>query len=152
MRAHGLPGTVAVHPAGTATAEAAAMAVGCEAGQIVKTLVFVAEGRATVVLCAGDRQVDTALLAPLLGVSRKRLKMATRAEVLSATGYEVGGVAPIGMTGMHDIVADDSLRRFRSVWAAAGEPNAVFSADTTVLVKAVGAQWATVTRPVGGTE
>ncbi|MCA9846003.1 MAG: YbaK/EbsC family protein, partial [Dehalococcoidia bacterium] len=71
----------------TATAADAAKAVGCELGQIVKTLFFLANGRPTVVLAAGDRHVDTAKLAPILGVGRKKLKMGTPEQVLEHTGY-----------------------------------------------------------------
>jgi Cys-tRNA(Pro) deacylase len=146
----GLPGQVVVFGESTATAEDAAAAVGCELGQIVKTLVFVAEGRPTVVLSAGDRQVDTAALAQLIGVGRKKLKMGTRDEVRALTGFDVGGVAPIGMPERYDVVADESLRRFEIVWVAAGEHNAVFEATTEALVAAVAGQWAAITREPGG--
>ncbi len=134
------------HPGTTSTALEAADAVGCELGQIVKTLFFMAEGRPTIALVAGDRQVDTAALAELLGVGRKRLKMGTPAEVLARTGYEVGGVAPVGLLSPADVVVDRSLHRFGRVWAAAGAPNAVFEAGTSTLVAAIGGQWAAITK------
>lgn len=147
LEALGLPGRVRVFEDGsTHTAQEAADAVGCELGQIVKTLFFMAGGRPTMVLAAGDRQVDTALLAPILGVGRKKLKMGTPAEVMEYTGYPVGGVAPIGWPKPVDVVVDDSLKRFAEVWAAAGAPNAVFPAQTGDLVRAINGQWATVTR------
>lgn len=130
----------------THTAQEAADAVGCALGQIVKTLFFVAEGRPTMVLAAGDRQVDTALLAPILGVGRKKLKMGTPSEVLEYTGFPVGGVAPVGWPKPVDVVVDDSLRRFEEVWAAAGASNAVFMARTDDLVRAINGQWASVVR------
>lgn len=146
-----LPGQLMVFEQSTATATEAAAAVGCEVGQIVKTLFFRAEGRPTLVLCAGDRQVDTALLAPVLGVGRKKLKMGTPADVEAATGFAIGGVAPIGLPADYDTVVDESLRRFETVWAAAGDSNAVFEAATEALALAVRGQWAAVTRePAGG--
>lgn len=147
LEALGLPGRVRVFDDGsTHTAQEAADAVGCELGQIVKTLFFMAESRPTMVLAAGDRQVDTALLAPILGVGRKKLKMGTPDEVMEYTGYPVGGVAPVGWPKPVDVVVDDSLKRFDEVWAAAGAPNAVFPARTEDLVRAVNGQWATVVR------
>jgi Cys-tRNA(Pro) deacylase len=137
----------------TATAQDAANAVGCELGQIVKTLFFLAEGRPTVVLAAGDRVVDTARLAPILGVGRKKIRMGTADEVLELTGFETGGVAPVAMATKVDIVVDESLRRFERVWAAAGTRSAVFGVQTAALVEAIGGQWAAICRetsPAGG--
>ncbi len=146
LAALGLPGRVREFEASTHTAAEAASAVGCELGQIVKTLFFMADGRPTLALVAGDRQVDTARLADLLGVGRKKLKMGGPDEVLACTGYAVGGVSPVGLTAPCDIVVDDSLRRFEQVWAAAGAGNAVFPADTDAFVAAVNGQWAAITR------
>lgn len=130
----------------TRTAQDAANACRCELGQIVKTLFFLADGRPTVVLAAGDRQVDTALLAQLVGIGRKKLKMGSPDEVLTHTGFPIGGVSPVGQLKPSDVVVDDSLKRFENVWAAAGAGNAVFPASTDSLVAAVNGQWATVTR------
>jgi len=134
----------------TETAEGAAAAVGCELGQIVKTLFFLADGRPTVVLVAGDRQADMSKLAQLIGVGRKKLKMGTAEEVLEATGFAVGGVSPVGMPERYDVVADVSLKRFAEVWAAAGSGSAVFGVATTALVDAIGGQWADITRDAVG--
>ena len=143
----GLPGRVRTFDdASTHTAQEAADAVGCELGQIVKTLFFMADGRPTMALVAGDRQVDTAALAELVGVGRKKLKMGTPEEVLETTGYAVGGVAPVGWARPCDVVVDDSLRRFEDIWAAAGAPNAVFPARTEQLVSAINGQWATIVK------
>lgn len=142
-----LPAQVRQFEASTRTAQDAADAVGCELGQIVKTLFFLADGRPTTVLTAGDRQVDTALLARLLGVGRQKLRMGSQEEVLAHTGFPVGGVSPVGPANPSDVVVDDSLHRFTHVWAAAGAGNAVFPADTVALVGAINGQWATITRP-----
>jgi len=142
----GLNSEIREFAASTSTAREAADAVGCETGQIVKTLFFVAEGRPTVVLAAGDRQVDTGALAALVGVGRKRLKMGTPDEVREHTGYEIGGVAPVGHLQPSDVVVDDSLKRFDCVWAAAGTGNTVFPARPEELVLAIGGQWATITK------
>ena len=95
---------------------------------------------------AGDRQADTAALARLLGVSRKRLKMASADRVFELTGFHVGGVPPVGLPGEWDVIADDSLQRFPQVWAAAGASYALFGATTEALLDATGAQLATISR------
>ncbi len=144
MQACGLEAPIERFADGTATALDAATALGCELGQIVKTLVMLADGRPTAVLVAGDRQADTAALARLLGVSRKRLKMASAERVLELTGYRVGGVPPVGLPGEWDVIADESLMRFTQVWAAAGASDALFGAGTDELLAATGAQLAAV--------
>ena len=144
LRACGLTAPIERFPEGTATALDAASALGCELGQIVKTLILLADGRPTAALVAGDRQADTAALARLLGVSRKRLKLARAERVLELTGYRVGGVPPVGLPGDWDVIADDSLLRFTRVWAAAGASDALFGATTEELLSATGAQVAAI--------
>lgn len=146
LREAGLPDRLVTFASSTGTAAAAAESVGCELGQIVKSLFFSAGGRPTVVLVAGDRQADTAKLADLLGVPRKKLEMGTPGEVEAVTGYRVGGVAPVGHLAPCDIVADESLRRFATVFAAAGDSHTVFEAEPVELVQRVGGQWAAITR------
>lgn len=142
----GLPAELKEFDASTHTAQDAADAVGCELGQIVKTLFFLADGRPTLVLVAGDRQADTALLAQIVGVGRKKLKMGSPEQVLQFTGYPVGGVAPVGTPEKCDVIIDESLQRFQTVWAAAGSPNAVFQAGTDELVNATSGQLAAITK------
>jgi len=146
LRELGIPSTVVEFEASTHTAQDAADAVGCELGQIVKTLFFLADGRPTAALVAGDRQVDTAKLASIVGVGRKKLKMANPDDVLMRTGYAVGGVPPVGLETDADMVVDDSLQRFGRVWAAAGTSNAVFEVGTEELAASIKGQWAAITK------
>jgi len=110
------------------TAELAAAALGVEVGQIVKSLVFLREEDAVLVLCAGDRRVD----AERLGLSPARAD-----RVREVTGFSIGGVPPLG----HDVALattiDESLRRFELVWAAAGTPHDVFAVRTDALIEAI---------------
>lgn len=114
----------------TRTAAEAAAAVGCEVGQIVKSLLFVVKAKPLLVLCAGDRRVDLAKLGE--GAAQARPD-----QVKSATGYAIGGVPPLGHTHPLPTVVDESLRRFASVWCAAGTPNAVFEARLDDLLAAI---------------
>ncbi len=146
LDALGLDARVVEYAASTATAAEAAAAAGCELGQIVKSLVFFADGRPALALVAGDQQVDTAKLASLLGVGRKKLRMGAPGEVLGLTGYPVGGVSPVGSLTRCDIVVDETLKRFETVWAAAGAANAIFAVPTGELVVKVEGQWGAITR------
>lgn len=110
------------------TAALAAAALGVEVGQIVKSLVFLRGEEPTLVLCAGDRRVDAAALG----------LVAARADrVREVTGFSIGGIPPLG----HDVelptIVDASLRRFDTVWAAAGTPHDVFAVATEDLIAAL---------------
>jgi prolyl-tRNA editing enzyme YbaK/EbsC (Cys-tRNA(Pro) deacylase) len=114
----------------TRTAAEAAAAVGCEVAQIVKSLVFVAGDGPVLGLCAGDRRVSTAKLAA-------DARRASADEVREATGFAIGGVPPLGHDQRLPIVVDASLRRFETVWCAAGTPNAVFPVEVERLLEAL---------------
>jgi len=129
LRERGLDVPVRELEASTRTAADAAAAAGCELGQIVKSLVFVDADGPLLVLCAGDRRVDTARLG---GV-----RQATADEVRAATGFGIGGVPPLGHDSPLRTVVDASLRRFATVWCAAGTPRAMFEVETGLLVDAI---------------
>jgi prolyl-tRNA editing enzyme YbaK/EbsC (Cys-tRNA(Pro) deacylase) len=128
LQAAGLDVVVREQDASTRTAEEAAAAAGCELGQIVKSLVFNDDEGPVLVLCAGDRRVDTARLG---------LRRATADEVRQATGFAIGGVPPLGHDRPLRTLVDASLRRFGTVWCAAGTPRAVFEVDTDRLIAAL---------------
>ena len=115
----------------TRTAADAARAVGCELGQIVKSVVLrTADGDPLLCLCAGDRRIDLALLGEGVAMARGR-------EVKEATGYAIGGVPPICHDRPIATVIDRSLERFLTVWCAAGTPNAVFEIGVESLLGAI---------------
>ena len=114
----------------TRTASEAAAAVGVEVGQIVKSLVFVDGVGPILCLCAGDRRVDTAKLGD-------GARQARGDEVREATGFAIGGVPPLGHDRPLRTVVDASLRRFDTVWCAAGTPNAVFAVAPEALIAAI---------------
>ncbi len=118
----------------TATAPEAAAAAGAELGSIVKSLCFVVAGQPVVVLTAGDQRVDDRKLGELFGVGRKKVKIADAATTLAVTGYEIGGVPPIGHRTALPILIDATLQRFEVVYGAAGSPNAIFPIPFTTLV------------------
>ena len=117
----------------TRTAQDAAHEIGCTVGEIVKSLVFLADGAAVVVLCSGADRVDEAKLKTALGASAVR--RATAIEAKSATGFAVGGVPPFAHVGELRVIVDDGLLAYATVWAAAGLPDAVFPIAPADLVR-----------------
>jgi prolyl-tRNA editing enzyme YbaK/EbsC (Cys-tRNA(Pro) deacylase) len=113
-------------PADTSTAEAAAAAVDAPVGSIVKSLIFLVAGSPLLVLVAGDQRADPKRVRAYLGLSKKQFRIANPAEVMEHTGFEVGGVPPVGHSPALRTIVDRSLARFDTVWAAAGSGHAVF--------------------------
>jgi prolyl-tRNA editing enzyme YbaK/EbsC (Cys-tRNA(Pro) deacylase) len=140
--ASGLPISVRRFPEGTRTAADAARAIGCDVAQIVKSLVFMADGSPVVVLLSGADRLDTERLASVLGAVQVR--RASGDEARGATGYAIGGVPPLGHAQALRVVMDRGLLAFDVVWAAAGLPDAVFSAAPADLGRAAGASVADV--------
>lgn len=110
-------------PAGTRTAQDAANAIGCEVGQIVKSLVFVAAGRPVVALVSGANRLDERRLGEAAG---EPVTKADAATARAATGYAIGGVPPFGHATDVPVYMDRDLLGFDVVWAAAGRPDSVF--------------------------
>ena len=119
----------------TRTAQDAADAIGCELGQIVKSLCFAVNDEPIMALVSGVNQLDERKLAALCGVGRKKVKRATADAVKAATGFSIGGVPPFGHHTPMTIFVDEDLHQFETVWAAAGTPFAVFAIAPDDLVK-----------------
>lgn len=121
----------------TATSQMAADNIGCELGQIAKSIVFWVEERPVVVVISGDQRVDDRKLAALYGVSRKKVRSASAEDCIAMTGYAPGGVPPIAHR-RDDITVyiDESLARYDTIYAAAGAHNAIMPMAFTRLVEA----------------
>jgi prolyl-tRNA editing enzyme YbaK/EbsC (Cys-tRNA(Pro) deacylase) len=114
------------------TAEDAARSLGVEVGAIVKSLLFTIDGDPVMALVAGDRRCDTRALGSAFG--RNGLVLRADADrVRAATGFVIGGVAPIGHPAPLPTAIDDSLGRFDTIYAAAGHPFCVFSTSMLEL-------------------
>ncbi|WP_306323576.1 MULTISPECIES: YbaK/EbsC family protein [unclassified Streptomyces] len=124
-------------PEATRTAQEAAAAIGCELSQICKSLIFAADGVPVLVLMDGSSRVDLDLVREELGAEK-----VTRAKadvVREFTGYAIGGVPPFGHVNKTRVLADRSLLNHDTVWAAAGNPYAVFPMEPKELVSHAGA-------------
>ncbi|CAN5184680.1 hypothetical protein BH18CHL2_BH18CHL2_03330 [soil metagenome] len=116
----------------TRTAADAAREIGCTVAEIVKSIVFVADGAPVVVLLSGADRADEARLAAALAAGAVR--RATADEAKAVTGYAIGGVPPFGHAAACRIVADARLLSFDTVWAAAGLPDTVFPIAPAALI------------------
>ena len=115
------------------TAKDAAEALGCEVGAIVKSLVFRADDTFLICLVAGDKRCSLNKLKKI--ISKKDVCMANADEVKTNTGFSIGGVAPVAHLKKLNILIDQSLGRFQSVFAAAGHPNSIFKIEYDKLVQ-----------------
>jgi len=123
----------------TRTAAEAASAVGCEIGQIAKSLVFrtVDTGLPVLVVASGLNRVDESTVAASVGAP---VEKADAEFVRTTTGFAIGGVPPIGHAVPMLTIVDEDLASQPVVWAAAGTPNAVFRLSGEDLVAMTGGQ------------
>jgi prolyl-tRNA editing enzyme YbaK/EbsC (Cys-tRNA(Pro) deacylase) len=139
--------TIRLFPHSTATAQLAAEAIGCEVGQIAKSLCFVVHGRPILVIASGDQRVDERKLATLLGVTHKAVKLATPDQCIEHFGYAPGSVPPVGHRQKPQAVyLDDSLKRYTYIYPAGGASNAVFGVTLAQLAHISGGTFADVKR------
>lgn len=120
-------------PASTRTAEEAARAVGCQVGQIAKSLIFEIDGRGrpALVIASGENRVDEEGMARYTG---EPLRKASADFVREQTGFAIGGVPPIGHIQPIPTFIDEDLLQYDRIWAAAGTPRAVFRLTPQQLV------------------
>ena len=115
------------------TAQDASIALGCEVGAIVKSLLFRAENSFILCLVSGDKKCS---LNKLKKITQKNdLCMASPEQVKTQTGYTIGGVSPVGLLNNIEIFMDNTLKRFDKLYAAAGHPNCIFQIDFEKLNK-----------------
>ena len=115
------------------TAQDASIALSCEVGAIVKSLLFRAENSFILCLVSGDKKCS---LNKLKKITQKNdLSMASPEQVKTQTGYTIGGVSPVGLLNNVEIFMDNTLKRFDKLYAAAGHPNCIFQIDFDKLNK-----------------
>jgi prolyl-tRNA editing enzyme YbaK/EbsC (Cys-tRNA(Pro) deacylase)/predicted Fe-S protein YdhL (DUF1289 family) len=124
LQSHGHPYSPVMLEDAARTAQQAADALGVALGQIAKSIIFrrLSDDAAVLVITSGDRRVDQKKVEALLGP----LGRADAAFVKTATGFSIGGVAPIAHAKPCVTLMDEDLFRFDDIWAAAGHPHAVF--------------------------
>ncbi len=128
--AHGMEARVMEFPVSSATVELAAEALGCEPCRIAKSLSFAVDGRAILVVAAGDARVDNAKYKAQFGA---KAKMLTPDEAVTLIGHAVGGVCPFAVNPDVTVYLDASLKRFDSVFPACGSSNSAIELTISEL-------------------
>jgi prolyl-tRNA editing enzyme YbaK/EbsC (Cys-tRNA(Pro) deacylase) len=132
----GVPVEPVRFPAGTKTAADAAAAIGCDVGQIVKSLIFAVDGSVVLAYVSGANQLDEAKLAAAAGGAQ--CSRVDADAVRLATGFPIGGVPPFGHTTDLRVFIDPDLLQYEEIWAAAGTWTDVFALTPDQLVAASG--------------
>jgi prolyl-tRNA editing enzyme YbaK/EbsC (Cys-tRNA(Pro) deacylase) len=138
LRARGIDARLEEFPEGTPTAAAAARAAGCDVAEIVKSIVFVCDRRAVLALVPGDRRADPAKVAGAAGAGGART--AKPDEVVAATGFEPGAVAPFPAPNVARVLLDRGLLEYELVWAGAGSPTHLLGIAPVDLARAARAE------------
>ena len=140
-RAHlaqfGLADKIREFDASSATVELAAAAVGVEPARIAKTLSFMVGETPTLVLFAGDARVNNQAFKATFHTKAKMLSAEQATELV---GHAVGGVCPFGVNPGVEVFLDESLRRFDTVWPAAGSSNSAIELTCEELERISGAR------------
>lgn len=116
----------------SATVEAAAAALGCEPARIAKTLSFHCGDDVILVVTAGDRKIDNKKYKNIFGCKAQMLKYE---EVEPLVGHAVGGVCPFGINEGIEVYLDVSMKRFQTVFPAAGSSNSMIELTIDELEK-----------------
>jgi prolyl-tRNA editing enzyme YbaK/EbsC (Cys-tRNA(Pro) deacylase) len=137
LRAAGVDAQIVELPGAATTAKAAAEFLGCEVAQIANSLIFrgAESGAPILVMSSGAKRVDTGKLARVAG---EPVAKADAEFVRAATGFAIGGVAPVGHVGTPRTFVERSLAAWPAIWAAAGHPNTVFRLTYAELVRITG--------------
>ena len=121
-------------PQSTRTSAEAAQAVGCQVGQIAKSVIFRTKqtGRPVLAIASGVNRVNEKTLAALVG---EPVEKADADFVRQQTGFAIGGVPPLGHTHQVEVYVDQDLLQYEQIWAAAGTPHAVFRLTPADLMR-----------------
>jgi Cys-tRNA(Pro) deacylase len=146
IRAAAVDASIQEFEEGAATAEAAARAVGCRLDQIVKSILFMCDGgRAVLAMVPGDRRADETLVAAAAGADE--IRVAKAAEVLAATGYDPGGVAPFPLRAVDQVLLEQTILQHSRVWIGAGSPAHMAGIGPDELERLSGAKAADLVGP-----
>ena len=144
LAAFGAEDKIREFPVSSATVELAAEALGVEGARIAKTMSFMVDGAAVLVVTAGDRKIDNPKFKAFFGT---KAKMLTPEQAETLVGHAVGGVCPFALNSGCRVYLDVSLRRFDAVYPAAGSSNSAVELTVPELERFAGnPEWVDVCR------
>lgn len=138
MRERNMEDRILEFDVSSATVALAAEAVGCAPERIAKTLSFLVDGGAVLVVAAGDARVDNPKFKAQF---HTKAKMLTPEEVVNLVGHAVGGVCPFAVNEGVKVYLDESLRRFETVFPACGSSNSAIELTLSELEQLSGGEW-----------
>ncbi|OGP34190.1 MAG: hypothetical protein A2X88_07630 [Deltaproteobacteria bacterium GWC2_65_14] len=137
LEAHGVDGEIRTFEESTHNAELAARELGVELGQIANTILLLVDGAPVVVVISGDRRIDFKKVKALRG--GKKVRLAGPDDLVTHTGFAVGAVSPVALPAGLPVFLDASLRRYETIYPAAGETNNMFRTTPGELLSLSGA-------------
>jgi len=142
FRQYGMEEKILEFPVSSATVELAAQALGCEGCRIVKTLSFDVGGRSVLICAAGDAKIDNAKYKARFGT---KARMLSHEDAAVRIGHAVGGVCPFAVKEGVEVYLDESIKRFATVFPAAGSSNSAIELTVPELERYSGfAAWVDV--------
>lgn len=148
FRKFGMEGRIREFEVSSATVALAAQALSCEPQRIAKTLSFMVEGQAILVVAAGDVKIDNAKYKKQFGT---KAKMLSADEVTELVGHSVGGVCPFAVNQGVKVYLDESLKRFETVFPACGSSNSAIELTIPEMEKYAGEEgWVDVCKLMEG--
>jgi prolyl-tRNA editing enzyme YbaK/EbsC (Cys-tRNA(Pro) deacylase) len=131
----------------THNSELAAQTLGVQVGQIAKTILLIVDDFPVIVVISGDRRVDIRKVKALRG--GRKVRLGGPEDVTARTGFKVGAVSPVALPEGIPVYQDRSLRRFGTIYPAAGETNNMFVTTPDELLALTGAQETDLAKPGG---
>lgn len=148
FRKFGLEDRIREFEVSSATVALAAQALSCEPQRIAKTLSFMVDGQAILVVAAGDVKIDNAKYKKQFGT---KAKMLSPDEVIKLVGHSVGGVCPFAVNQGVKVYLDESLKRFETVFPACGSSNSAIELTIPEMEKYAGEEgWVDVCKLMEG--
>ena len=129
---YGISDRVQEFDVSSATVELAAQALGCEPCRIAKTLSFLVDGHAVLIVAAGDAKIDNPKYKAQF---QTKTKMLTPDEAEALVGHAVGGVCPFAIKEGVTVYLDESLKRFSTVFPACGSSNSAIELSIEEMEK-----------------
>lgn len=129
---YGMEERILEFPVSSATVELAAQAVGCIPARIAKTLSFKVGEEPILIVAAGDAKIDNRKYKDKFG---KKAVMLSQEEVKEKIGHAVGGVCPFGIPDTVSVYLDESMKRFETVFPAAGSSNSAIELNMEELMQ-----------------
>ena len=137
---HGIEAAILPLSQPTPTVADAAVALGVETDQVIKSLVFQIKDEPLLVIASGESRVDRRKLASYLNVGRGRVRFASTDQALEVTGYIVGSMPPFGHRAKLRTIIDDAVTRLETVYGGGGDSNAMMRVTTSELLRVTTAE------------